>query len=273
MPVVAAEPTMKTDWVTVDGLRLRIAEAGQGEPLLLVHGWGGSLGYWRHVAPALAARRRVLSLDWPGFGESDKPDLPYSVEWYTGLLGRLLDRLGIASASIAGHSMGGAISATFALRHPERVNRLVLTNALVQGSTAFFLRTKLLTLPLVRRLGVGMLSFRWFRQYVARDFTHAAPLADDLVGDLARGTSASLIRTILSMKSTNLEPLFPELRVPTLVIGGEQDRVLKPSQTEVQRKIPGATVVVLRDCGHIPMVERPEEFLRVVEIHLGAARG
>lgn len=249
-------------FLDVNDMRLRVAEAGSGEPLVLAHGWGASHRIWDRAVAELAKRRRVIRFDWPGHGESDRSEAPYEVPWFAGVLGKVLDALGLGSAEIAGHSMGGAIAAAFALEHPERVRKLVLVNALVHGPSAYPFRTKLLTLCGMRRLAYWMLGARWFRRWVAKDFTWAERLSDDLVDDLSRGTFASLIRSIVSMRRTVL-PL-DRLRVPTLVIGTDHDQVLLPSQFEAQRAVPGAVVRMIDGSGHCPNWERPVEFCRVV---------
>lgn len=95
-------------------------------PRLLVHGLGDEADTWRHVLPALAAQRRAIAVDLPGFGRSDKPDAPYSVPWYAGVLLDLLDTLQIERVALAGHSLGAVTSHWLALEQPARIERLAL---------------------------------------------------------------------------------------------------------------------------------------------------
>ncbi len=119
-------------WLEVDGLRIHYLEAGEGnEPVLLLHGGGYdsvSLSYKHSIGP-ISEHYRVFAPDWPGYGQSDKPEMQYSTEYYVGFLGRLMEALGLEKANLVGISMGGAISLGFALWSPHKVERLVLVDS------------------------------------------------------------------------------------------------------------------------------------------------
>src|SRR5712692_9473964 len=124
----------RAQYRTIDGTRLRIIDSGNGTPVVLIHGIGASLYAWRYALPPLvAAGYRVVAFDNRGFGFSDKPAHGYSIGDYTRLVVALLDSLGISSAVLVGHSMGGEIAAETALRHPDRVRGLVLIDAAGDG--------------------------------------------------------------------------------------------------------------------------------------------
>jgi len=113
-------------WVEVDGLRVHYLMAGEGnDPVLLLHGGGfdsASLSY-KHAISPISEHHLVFAPDWPGYGESDKPEMEYTTDYYVGFLGRLMDTLGLEKASLVGISMGGAISLCKA---PERMCRGIL---------------------------------------------------------------------------------------------------------------------------------------------------
>src|SRR5829696_4220213 len=131
--------------------------AGQaGSPVLLLHGGGydsASLSYGPSIEP-ISQFHRVFAPDWPGYGQSDKPDLDYTTEYYEIFLGHLMDALALEKASLVGISMGGAISLGFSLRSPQRVEKLVLVDSHglggeVPGGTASY---ALVRLPLLNKL-------------------------------------------------------------------------------------------------------------------------
>src|SRR2546430_14476728 len=125
---------LRAQYRTIDGTRLRIIDSGNGTPVVLIHGIGASLYAWRYALPPLvAAGYRVVAFDNRGFGFSDKPAHGYHTADYTRLVVALLDSLGISSAVLVGHSMGGAIVAEVALAHPDRVRGLVLVDAAGYG--------------------------------------------------------------------------------------------------------------------------------------------
>ena len=152
------ENEVEERWVEGGGLRIRCLTAGEANnaPVLLLHGGGydsASLSYGKSMGP-ISKQHRVFAPDWPGYGRSDKPKTEYSTEYYVGILGRLMDALGLQRASLVGISMGGAISLGFSLRSPDRVERLVLVDSHglggeVPGGAASYL---LVRLPLLNRL-------------------------------------------------------------------------------------------------------------------------
>jgi pimeloyl-ACP methyl ester carboxylesterase len=107
--------------------RLSVQVAGDGPPLLLLHGLGGSGRYWAGIAPLLAETRTLIAPDLPGFGRSDKPDMAYTRDFHVAAVEALLTGVGVDGAlDIAGHSMGGILAALFAARHPARVQSLAI---------------------------------------------------------------------------------------------------------------------------------------------------
>src|SRR3990170_7223479 len=126
-------PELRLRGGEVDGLALHYVVEGHGPAVVLVHGLGAFAESWRHTLAALAARATVLALDLPGFGASAKPRTRYRLGYFAGALNGFLDALGIRQASLVGHSLGAAISLTYALTHPSRVERLALVGGVVPG--------------------------------------------------------------------------------------------------------------------------------------------
>lgn len=127
------QKTVKDGWAEVEGLRIHYFASGERReaPVLLLHGGGfdsASLSY-KHAIGPISEHYRTLAPDWPGYGQSDKPKIEYTTEYYVGFLGRLMDTLGLERASLVGISMGGAISLGFTLRSPQRVEKLVLVDS------------------------------------------------------------------------------------------------------------------------------------------------
>jgi len=119
-------------WVDVDGLRVHALASGEdGSPVLLLHGGGiDSADFtYRFAIGPLSQEHRVFAPDWPGFGRIDKPQVEYTVPFFIDFLGRLLDALGLERTSLVGLSMGGAAALGFALRSPDRVEKLVLVDS------------------------------------------------------------------------------------------------------------------------------------------------
>jgi pimeloyl-ACP methyl ester carboxylesterase len=123
---------IRDGWIEVEGLRIHCLTAGKTDAaVLLLHGGGydsASLSYKQSIGP-ISQHHRVIAPDWPGYGQSDKPKVRYSTEYYVDFLGQLMDALGLEKASLVGISMGGAISLGFSLRWPRRVEKLVLVDS------------------------------------------------------------------------------------------------------------------------------------------------
>lgn len=268
LPIVT-RPSTAFDLMSASVEGAEVAYAQQGTvnhpPLVFLHGWGASHRFWRWAFSAFAPRYRCIAPDLVGFGRSEKPRRDYSIDAYTAWLGKFLDVLGHPRVTLVGHSMGGTIALQFAMEHPERVERLALVNPLIHGPSAFSGRTRMLMLPGIRALAFAMAKVGSLRSWVIRDFTHGAPLDEDLSADVARATYRSAIDSMLSCMRTDLTSRLSSLRVPTLSVGTDHDRVIVMRQYEL---VPAQKKELIADCGHIPIVERPAEFNAALDAFL-----
>jgi pimeloyl-ACP methyl ester carboxylesterase len=262
-------------YISLDNTRVRYWCAGEeGVPVLLVHGFGASVEWWERNVTALAARHRVYAFDLPGFGRSERLQEPLSLPLTVGFLRRFLDALDIPRAHVVGNSLGGLIAMQFAVQFPDAVDRLVLV-----GSAGFARQVhwvfRLLSMPLLghwlartnrrkleifhRRLIHGdssWLTADWL------DRVHALatlPGAPQMLRDVARvGVN------LRGIKAEILKPLHEKLSalaVPTLIVWGDQDRLVPPAQAEIGRELlPDARVHIFPGCGHCPQLECAAEF-------------
>jgi pimeloyl-ACP methyl ester carboxylesterase len=214
--------------------------AGSGPPLILLHGLSGSRRWWGRNVPAFADSYRTYTVDLPGFGESR------GVRWsrLDDIADRLADWLvdeGLTHAHIAGHSLGGAVAARLAARHPDRIDRLVLVDAAIRPRG-----TRLTARPahVMRTIGCGSLGF--------------APL---LVRDLLRCHPRSFVAATVDALQTDWEPLLRRIEAPTLVVWGARDAITPLAiGQEIAAVVPGARLITLAEAGHNPMWERAEAF-------------
>jgi pimeloyl-ACP methyl ester carboxylesterase len=245
-----------------------VAYAHQGTvnhpPLVFLHGWGASHKYWLHTFSGFAPRWRCVAPDLPGFGLSAKPDRDYSLEALARWVGGFLDRLGFPRVTLVGHSMGGTIAMHYALANPARVQKLVLVNPLVRGSDGLSSRCRMLMTPGLRNALFALRHVRGLRRWISQDFTSASPLQDALVDDILAPTFRSMVDTFRSLSTTDLAGRATEM--PTLAIGTDRDQVLTPGQIDL---LPGPKQR-MEGVGHIPMVERPAEFNRILDGFLRA---
>lgn len=273
-------------FVCVGDLRVHYKRAGQGQPaLVLLHGMGASVFSWREVMGPLAQSRTVIAFDRPGFGLTSRPlpgdwqgESPYSAEAQVGLMVGLLDALGIPKAVLVGHSAGGSIAALTALRFPERVAALVLVSPAIYGGGGgpAWMRP-LLAIPQVRRW--GPLFVRWFasrgQSLLASAWHDPSRIPANALAGYAQGWQVenwdrALWEYALAGRPLGLEAQLGRLRMPTLVISGDDDRWVPTEQSvRLARELPAAQLVVLQACGHLAHEEQPGDFLAATEAFLG----
>lgn len=251
-PRVAAEsaeipPTRRR--IAVGHYTIHWLEAGEADDVLvLLHGLSGSGRWWARNVPGLARRHRVMIPDLVGYGRSPLAGRVPSLPQMADLLAAWLEVLGLAAVDVAGHSMGGQVAIHFSAHHPERVRRLVLVDA--AG----------IPRPVTPR-------------HVARFAMEIAPLwrwgdpsfLPTIVGDAWTAGPRTLFRSIAHIVRDDVRPLLGSIRAPTLVVWGEGDTWVPLAHAlKLRRAIPDASLVVLRGAAHMPMVDRPEAFNRLV---------
>jgi pimeloyl-ACP methyl ester carboxylesterase len=250
--------------------RTRETEGRQGTPLLFVHGHLASSASWKRVLESAAGGRPAIAVDVPGFGMSDRPwPYDYTVEGWASSLEAFLDARGIGRAVLVGNSLGGAAVMVIAARRPERVAALVLVDAISPETPipwpAAVLRTPVLgeiALALTTRTSVAI-GLR--TKMYARASSVTADAVDDAWRPLTiRGTRRAALAAIRSDPKPFLG-LESRISVPTLVIWGEQDRMIPLEEgRRLAARIRGARLAIIPDAGHLPMREEPEKFSEAV---------
>jgi pimeloyl-ACP methyl ester carboxylesterase len=267
-------------WTIVNDTPINVIELGDSAParpaLLFVHGLSGSWPNWLEQLPVFAADHRVIALDLPGFGRSPMPPGgEVSIAGYADLLDALLEQLGVESAAVVGNSMGGFISAELAIRHPRRVERLVLVSP--AGISTHQDPRLLRYLPWVRRMERSAAAYGGWLASHADAVTrrpglrntffgtivpHPERLPAPLVAEQLRGAGKpGLIPAAQAISDYDLRPNLERIACPTLVVWGDRDRVITRRDLEVFAElIPGARTVMYEDTGHVAQLERPAEF-------------
>lgn len=233
---------------------------GEGRPLLMLHGWGGSIRAWAPTVQAVANLGvQVHAFDLPGFGLSPVPPQPWTVGSYAAMLAEYCGRKGISRAAVIGHSFGGRCGIVLAADHPQTVGRLVLVNSAGvrtepgQG-TQLLGRLGGLLKPLKDVPGLGGLYQKArrqvYRQIGAEDYLDAGPLRE----------------TFVKVIEEDLRPYAARITCPTLLIWGAEDDQTPVWEGETLREaIPNAQMTVLAEAGHFSYVDQPEGFLTAVK--------
>lgn len=270
----------ESQFVEVDGLRVHTQVGGSGEPvILLLHGFGASTFSWRKVMSPLSEGGTVVAYDRPAFGLTERPlswagQNPYAPQAQVQLIFNLTHTLDLEGPLVlVGNSAGGTLAASAALSHPEQVQGLVLVSPAIYtgGGSPGWIRP-LLRAPQLDRLGP------WIARRLAdrgRDFLEKAYhdpssiAAEDWEGYRrplrVEGWDRALWEYIRASRPPDLASKVDQVRVPTLVITGDDDRVVPTAESiRLAGEIPGAALVVLEGCGHLPQEECPEGFLDAV---------
>lgn len=258
-------------------LRLRdqlvhIEQAGSGEPVVLLHGFGASTYAWRKVMPGLAARFHVIAIDLNGFGYTQRPKdfESYTREGQADLVLRVMDALGIDKAHLAGHSYGGGISIWLASRHPERLRSLVLVDSSAP-TYANDRRSRLAGLRPVASLALrALLRPGSVRRSLLSSVYDDSLVTPELVREYydrlrVEGVLDAYVGLTAPVRKTPETVRLEEIDVPTLVVWGSNDQLISVhAGSKAARQLPRGELVVLERTGHIPMEERPEELLQVM---------
>lgn len=264
-------------FMRVGGVRIHYQDAGNEDApaIILIHGFISSTMIWSDVfLPLAAAGFRVIALDLPGYGYSDKPaDGRYTIDSQAYAVVSLMDRLEIDQATIIGASYGGAVAATIALDYPERVSRLVLVGAVINDNPMQKLLPRVAQLPLVGDIVTPLfLGSRWVLRKRMEDTYRRSGKALDEHKLAARhhllaaaDAHRAMLRTIRRWNAGRIAREAHLIHRPTLILWGEDDRHIPLTDGVLLREtIPGARLIVFRDCGHLPPVEHPEKFVDVV---------
>jgi pimeloyl-ACP methyl ester carboxylesterase len=273
-------PSVKN--VLVDDLRVRYLDYGSGPVLALLHGMAASWQWWLENIPTLAQHHRIIAVDLPGCGNSEALPAPAEMSDYARVVLGLLSRLGIESATVAGHSMGGLVALQIAAADPQRVRELILVDAGGVPMTARRLATLLVLLrmsgavlrrPSVRRAMVGK---SWVRRVAfATGFRNpTAALSPELAAEIVPVFGGPGFIDSVSASGRAVRATVPEsIACPVLLIWGEHD-IMAPLRCaqDMQNVLPDSELVMIGGAGHTPMIEFPDQFNAAVLAFTAARR-
>jgi pimeloyl-ACP methyl ester carboxylesterase len=267
--------------VEIDGLTIRYLAAGEGPPMVLLHGAGDNSLDWRWVLRALARKHRVYAPDLPGSPDSARPPADYSPAFFERFAAGFLDALGIGRATLVGNSLGGLVALRLALSEPARVRALVLVDGAGLGPEVNPAFTS------VNVPGLGEAAMPFWRTPIGayqRAWGRTALLFARPPGSVPRewlaeqrrlAQSPGYLEAHLSVLRALVRPLgqrevlverLPSLKVPTLVVWGARDRVFPESHArEAVARLREGSLAVIPGCGHMPHVECPDRFLATLD--------
>jgi pimeloyl-ACP methyl ester carboxylesterase len=275
---------LRIDWrrhlrqVDVVGARVNYVELGEGPPLVFVHGLSGAWQNWLENLPHFSRSFRAIALDLPGFGASPMPPWEISIPAYGRFLRDFCERIGAGPCPVVGNSMGGFIASELAVADPERVEKLVLVSA----AGISFARARQEPARMMARMGraavPAMLKFQLgtgLRRPRARQLAFQGVFHDpnslrrELLWEniVPALNSPGYFDAITNLFGYDIRHRLEEIEEPTLIVWGRNDRVTPvPAAFSYKRRIgENAELVIFDECGHVPQLERPVRFNRLLE--------
>jgi pimeloyl-ACP methyl ester carboxylesterase len=264
--------SISSNKVKISGVNVHFVEAGKGPPILFLHGLGGAWRDWSANLPAFAATYRVMAMDFPGFGESDKPEVQYSIEWLTDVVEKFLQEQEIERVTLVGHSMGGVVALNVASRPKSRVKKLVITDAVGIGDKSEFLGY-----AMSKKIMGADTEWEFMESFLNNQFR---AMADDLIEQHKPQTVRDFFESLktpitgkpllpmtpkvqmtVSIIDFDIRPKLASIRQPTLILWGAKDPIASPQDASfLQTKIHSSTLILFPDSGHSPMMEHPSHF-------------
>jgi pimeloyl-ACP methyl ester carboxylesterase len=261
------------------GIKINYYEAGQGPPVILLHGFGACAYTWRFLIPALAAHHRTITLELKGYGLSDKPrDEKYRLSDQADMVVEFIRPRDLHDLVVMGHSMGGglALMTYFKLREedPGRIKRLVLIDSAgYPQKLPWFIR--MAKIPGLNAVVSRLLSPRFATTLVLKKcYYNKDKITEEQIDTYAYygslpGASEALMETARQIVPGNVEAViarYKTISVPVLIVWGAEDEVvpLKVGRN-FKRDIPDSELAVIPKCGHTPLEEEPQETRRIIE--------
>lgn len=253
--------------INIDGIQIQYEQQGQGNDVLVLHGWGASIQTMRPVIDALKNRFRVTALDFPGFGGSSAPPESFGVQEYTDLTYKFMREVGLNKAHIICHSFGGRVTIILAAQHPEAVDKIVFTDAAgLRKRRTFKQSVKVYTFKAAKRLNRGRIVksvLKLFGVDVEKHVKNAGS-AD------YRALPDNMKKVFVRVVNQDLRSFLPQIKSPSLLIWGENDldTPLEFGKT-MEQEIPDAGLVVFEGAGHYSFLDCFGRYINIVTTFFG----
>jgi pimeloyl-ACP methyl ester carboxylesterase len=245
---------------------------GRGKPVILLHGWLGSWGLWRDTMSYLGKNYRTYALDFWGFGESARKWNTFTVRDYVSMVDQFMEQMGIVSAPLVGHSMGGTVSLSVAINYPNRAEKVTIIGSPIHGSSlAFLLKVaghRVSANAMFMSDHLSRFLMRKFSPLICRD-----PRFPDMMdSDLSKLTLESFLVSIATLRRTDLRPELHKIQVPVMGMFGDRDNIVDPHQWQpLLAGVPSARIERFKNAGHFIMLDEPVECLAKINDFLGGS--
>ena len=250
------------NFATINDIKVNYKTTGEGQDVLLLHGWGCSLEIWKTLQSQLEQKYRVTSIDFPGFGKSDEPKSVWGVEEYTQCTEQLIETLGLKNPVLIGHSFGGRVSILLSSRN-DYVKKIILTDAAGVKPQ----NTKISVSRIFSKM--KKLSTKIIGESATEKLVR--PFANSLASEDYKNASGMMKEILKKVVDEDLQHVMPNIKASTLLIWGEKDTATPVSDAKIMESlIPDAGLVVFPGCTHYSFLENPGYYFTIVDNFLGA---
>lgn len=239
-----------------------VRDVGEGPAILLIHGLSAAMDWWDPIVPTLAEAHRVITIDLLGHGGTEAPETGYEIANNATLVRQAMTELGVASATVVGHSLGGLVATALAEQFPEAVERLVIMNT-PAAEVSPEMAEGVPDMPLVGQVLAEIMTDDMVRNLLAPTFAPGFVIPDAYVADARQLTFPALQQTqqggeaYRSAMAIHLRLASLPTQPGVLVIMGELDAIVLPTDAALYATVPNARVEIIPGVGHSPMVEAP----------------
>lgn len=242
----------------INGIRTNFEILGQGEPLLLLHGWRADSSIFQPISEGLSTKLRVITVDFPGFGRTDRFPRDWFLKNFTNFTENFLNYLGISKVYLAGHSFGGRVAIQLAANSSHRVRKLILIDS---SGIKPKMSLKRLFYYTVAKIGKLVFSLPPLSQSKEK----AQELLYKKVGESDYLTAGKMKKTFLNIINEDSTENLKKINTPTLILWGKNDTEIPLSDAYIMNKlIPNSNLSILENSGHFPFLEEPIEFIEKV---------
>lgn len=241
--------------------KMHYQSLGKGSPLLLLHPMGSSVYAWSKVVRQLAEGHTVYALDAMGQGDSDKPRRNYTIAEFANTVVNFMKAKGIGKASLIGNSIGAVFATQVAAAHPDMVDKLILVGCPCRETEK---ERQESMASLKTRYDEKGVPFPRTMETLKQSYTQVSPELLEKVNDDLRKAGVWAYKTSEALINYDIVPAFKKIKAPTLIVFGEKD-MLRSKENAIKNYINGSELVLIPDAGHLPQMDNPEAFIKVVQ--------
>jgi pimeloyl-ACP methyl ester carboxylesterase len=247
--------------VTLPDGKMHFLSSGKGFPVLLLHPMGSSTYAWSKVIKSLAEEHTVYALDAMGQGDSDKPEKDYTIAEFANAVVNFMKVKGINKASLIGNSIGAVFATQIAASNPDIVDKLILVGCPCRETEQ---ERKENLANMKNRYDEKNMPFPRTMETLKQSYTHVSPEFLKKVNEDLRKVGVWSYKTSIALNNYDIVPALGKIKAKTLIVFGEKD-MLRSKENAIKNYIKDSELVLIPDAGHVPQMDNPEAFLKVVQ--------